>query len=469
VDRKIYFSFLSEVPGRRQRQSKPGPGELAYIRLSHFAVGFVLFIVWAASVASGATDPSGSKSDAGAVEPATASAINYQWNMDNRQFPLLSFFSEQLKPGLDQSLSFPMDQFRFLIFETLDYYADQHKYLLPSISHDSGGVHFIEFKSNQSKRTFVANVDDGLELTDGGAQKTIRAGNGTTYVFVKFSDGQFRCALINDVQHNRLNFIYASNGLSLRALVDSAGRTITFNYTDDEITSITQTWRANTAGLQKTWTVGQRLAGMSAALSVSVADRVPTLKKVPSNALVREYTAAMADSDKLLAEIFGGPNAVAAGNGFEPPGLAASYPLYRGDVRGDDGRVRRGHLSYAVHLYGNANGTGDSPIYLPAGFTLHSGPPSPTDAAVTFYYPKLGNLTDITIAVFHVADFEIYSEGQRVRIGNIGGMGGSSPLYKHSHIEFYRGNTGLPPAEARMELRVDPAVVANTIQLKTKY
>jgi hypothetical protein len=78
---------------------------------------------------------------------------------------------------------------------------------------------------------------------------------------------------------------------------------------------------------------------------------------------------------------------------------------------------------------------------------------------VLFYYPKLGNLTDITLAVFHVADFQIVSEGDRVRIGNIGGPGGSSPLYKHSHIEFYRGNRSLPPDAERAALRIDPASV----------
>ncbi|HEX3231258.1 MAG TPA: hypothetical protein VHQ95_19925, partial [Pyrinomonadaceae bacterium] len=76
-----------------------------------------------------------------------------------------------------------------------------------------------------------------------------------------------------------------------------------------------------------------------------------------------------------------------------------------------------------------------------------------------FYYPRLGNLTDVTLAVFHVANFQMVPEGNRVRIGNIGGPGGSSPLYKHSHIEFYRGNRGLPSAAARAALRIDPVTV----------
>jgi hypothetical protein len=63
------------------------------------------------------------------------------------------------------------------------------------------------------------------------------------------------------------------------------------------------------------------------------------------------------------------------------------------------------------------------------------------------------------LAVFHVADFQMSAEGERVRIGRIGGPGGSSAAYKHSHIEFYRGNTGLPSLAARPRLRIDPTTV----------
>src|SRR6185503_9448701 len=149
-------------------------------------------------------------------------------------------------------------------------------------------------------------------------------------------------------------------------------------------------------------------------------------KFLPSNAVVQEYTTEMSASDQVLAQMFGGPGAVAAGNGFEPAGLALSYPLYRGDIIGDDGILRAGHLSHAMHLYGSPDGRGDSPLYVPPGFISHSSEPTPTDAAVLFYYPKLGNLTDVTLAVFHVAEFQIIPEGDRIRIGKIGGPGGSS-------------------------------------------
>src|SRR5438045_2617698 len=212
---------------------------------------------------------------------------------------------------------------------------------------------------------------------------------------------------------------------------------------------------SNLEGFTKTWSIVDATADDGA----KYAHAVRAGKFLPSNALIHDYTAEMEESDKLLAQIFGGPNAVVGANGFEPAGLGASYPLYRGDTLGDDGKVRRGHLSYALHMYGSPDGRGDSPVYVPAGFTSHSSEPTPTDAALTFYYPKIGNLTDVTLAVFHVSDFQITSEGDRMRVGNIGGPGGSSPLYRHSHIEFYKGNVGLPAAAARAALRINPASV----------
>ncbi len=182
-------------------------------------------------------------------------------------------------------------------------------------------------------------------------------------------------------------------------------------------------------------------------------------KKMPRNALISAYTHEMAATDRLLARIFGGPGAVAAANSFEPAGLSNQYPLYRGDILADNGLILTGHLSHAMHLYGSVDGRGETPLYVPTGFTSNSGSPTPTDAAVTFFYPRLGNLSNVTLAVFHIANFAISQEGGRVRIGTVGGRGGSYAFYKHSHIEFYRGNTGLPSAAARQRLRIDPAAI----------
>jgi hypothetical protein len=397
--------------------------------------------------------------------PVAADGRTYQWNVSDKGLPLLGLNNNQLQAGIDQSLSYPLDQFRFPIFQALSYDDERARFLLPSLSMESKGVHFIEFAPAEKKNTYTSTDGTNIKLIDNDNMKVVATPDGARYVFVRYPDGEFRCANIRDRNGDSLNLLYTANGLMLHGVVDSAGRTITFNYSNDGITSLTQTWMADSTGLTKTWVVGEQPDGgsdevkYSHAIASSRSFVSGFSKAVPSNAIVRRYTTTMADSDKTLAHIFGGPNAVAGANGFEPAGLAAAYPFYRGDIIGDDGLGRSGHLSHAMHLYGNADGTGDSPLYVPAGFTQHSDGPSPTDAVMTFYYPRLGNLTDVTLAVFHIADFQMTNEGGRVRIGSIGGPGGSSASYKHSHIEFYRGNTGLLSLAERARHRIDPATV----------
>ncbi|HMJ25172.1 MAG TPA: hypothetical protein VK475_05065 [Pyrinomonadaceae bacterium] len=398
--------------------------------------------------------------------PADAGAPAFQWNMSDKGLPLLGLANNQLKPGIDQSLSYPLDQFRFPIFQALSYDDERARFLLPSFTPENKGVHFIEFAPAEKKNTYTSIDGTNLKLTDNDSMKVVATSSGARYIFVRYPDGEFRCASIRDPGGASLNLLYTANGLVLHGLVDSSGRTITFNYSSDGIGSVTQTWMADSTGLTRTWLVGEQPeTAANSEVKYSHAIGSPRAfvsafaKAVPSNAIVRRYTTTMADSDKTLAHIFGGPDAVAGANGFEPAGLAAAYPFYRGDIIGDDGVERSGHLSHAMHLYGNADGTRSCPLYVPAGFTQHSDQPSPTDAVMTFYYPRLGNLTDVTLAVFHIADFQITNEGDRVRIGSIGGPGGSSASYKHSHIEFYRGNTGLLPLAERPRYRIDPATV----------
>ncbi|MDX6306352.1 MAG: hypothetical protein QOI77_3321 [Blastocatellia bacterium] len=416
------------------------------------------------------------KSDSGrnrlkfvAVKPGNAGTIDaaghgFTWNIADKGLPLLGLPNNGLSAGLDRLLSYPLAQSNFPIFQALNYDEEHARYLLPSLSSESQGVHFIEFSLSEIKNTYTSADDANIRLIDNDSLKVVRTGDGTRYLFVRYPDGEFRCASIKDPNGGSLNLLYTANGLLLHGVVDSAGRTITFNYASNGIKSLTQTWMANSEGLTKTWMVGEQPeSAVNSELKYSHAFVSLFTKALPSNAIVRQYTAAMAASDKALAAIFGGPNAVAGANGFEPAGLAAAYPFYRGDIVGDDGIERRGHLSYAMHLYGSPDGTGDSPLYIPPGFTQHSNEPSPTDAAVIFYYPRLGNLTDVTLAVFHVTDFQLTDEGNRVRIGMLGGPGGSSASYKHSHIEFYRGNTGLPPVAARASLRIDPTTVFSVV------
>jgi hypothetical protein len=386
--------------------------------------------------------------------------VRYSWNLNDRELPLLQL-PEQLHEDFDRTLGYPLDQFRSVpVFQTIIFEKYYGRYILP-VSANKGLPKYVQFEPI-TPRVYASVDGTNLQLDDDDTLKTVRTSTGAKYLFVRYADGKFRCATILDAGGASLNMLYSVTDFRLRGVADSSGRRVTFNYDLKGIQSVSQTWKAESRGFARTWSINGSPSDVeSAALEVRPA-RLVSSKSVPDNALVRNYTSAMAESDELLARIFGGPNAVAGGNSFEPIALGPSYPRYRGDVVGADGAKRQGHLSYAIHLYGNQNGTGDSPLYVPAGFTCYTFPSS-RDAVATFYYPQLGDLSDVTVAVFHLADFRISYEGDRVRIGMIGGPGGSSPSYKHSHIEFYKGKNVLPSPEARATLRIKPSTVFGTL------
>ena len=394
----------------------------------------------------------------------------YKWNLVDRDLPLINL-PDRLSAGVDLSIAYSMGQFQFPLFQTLYYNEQAGKYILMVMS-EQGGAKFIDLTRTKGQNPTDFSGSSSLRLADNGDAKLISTSDGTIYTFAKFVDGELHCSRIKDRTGLVINLKY-NDGASLARIADSAGRTVSFNYTDNYVSSITQTWGPDSR-TKKTWAIDTTLA-TGAVADIAVAPvpaaqlmnfahaRPAASKRIPTNAITPTYTAAMAQSDSSLAAIFGGDGATAAANGFEPVGLSNQYPLYRGDLIGDDGVVRRGHLSFAMHLYGSNDGTGVMGVYVPAGFTKHSSEASPTDAAVTFFYPRLGNLTNVTLAVFHVANFKMTVEGERIRIGDIGGRGGSVASYKHSHIEFYRGDTGLPGSAARPQLRIDPVTIFGSL------
>lgn len=410
-------------------------------------------------------------SDAGREAVASiGSNSTYRWNLSNDGLPLISL-PDHIEEGLDLSLTYSMDQFEFPLFQSLYYNERAGKYILMVIPKEGrDGVvgspgeflkrraEFIDLDSVEGRDQFEAKGSSSLRLIDNGKVKLLSTREGTVYTFATFADGELHCSQIKDHHGVVINLEY-TNDSSIQTISDSWGRSVSFSYTKHYVSAITQTWGVNSAKLKKTWAIADEVSyAHRPAVYAGLTGAAPA-KHIPSNAIKPTYTEAMAASDSELAAIFGGPGAVAAANGFEPAKLGSQYPLYRGDLIGDDGRIRRGHLSFAMHLYGTEDGTGETAVYVPIGFTSHRNEPSPTDAVVTFYYPRLGNLTDVTLAVFHVTNFQLVYEQGRVRIGNIGGPGGSVASYKHSHLEFYRGDTGLPPLATRVQLRIDPATV----------
>jgi hypothetical protein len=384
------------------------------------------------------------------------STAAYHWNLTDGNLPLITM-PDHIAGGVDFSITYSMDQFEFPLFQSLYYNERIGKYILMVMPKDGRRAEFINLSPLEEWAPVETNGNSTLHLVDKGYAKQISTRDGTVYIFTSFIDGELHCSQIRDRDGLVISLKY-TNQAAIDSIADSSGRTISFSYTNYYVSSITQTWGPGLAKMKKTWAIADSLLPtIQAATLVPVGLEIS--KHIPSNALRPNYTEEMAASDWMLASIFGEPNAVAAANGFEPVGLGSQYPLYRGDWIGDDGRIRRGHLSCAMHLYGSLDGWAESGIYVPVGFISHSNEPTPVDAAVTFYYPRLGNHTDITLAVFHVANFHLSSEDGRVRIGDIGGPGGSAASYKHAHLEFYRGDTGLPAVTSRDTLRIDPVTV----------
>ncbi len=194
-----------------------------------------------------------------------------------------------------------------------------------------------------------------------------------------------------------------------------------------------------------------------------------------NNNIASSYTLEMEKCDAKIASILGSKNAVAAANGFEPDSLAilsadksGYYKYYRGDTI-ENGQPTVGHLSvYMMHLYGSTDGTRfgvdgktETDIYIPDGFEMKSNAdwdgkakknvlkqiPTPKQAIVTFHYKQLGNVKDATLLLMHVKAFNPLKEGNRWRIGKIGGKGGeiinANQPYLHSHFMLLKGDVGL--------------------------
>lgn len=124
---------------------------------------------------------------------------------------------------------------------------------MPAVSRRDRQLIFIDFTRTGKTNTYLSR--EGLELVDQGNLKIIRAGNGARFLFLQYPDGTLRCAAIKEDTSITLNLLYAANGLALHGVVDSSGRSVTFNYGDEGIRSLTQTWIANAEGLTRTWAI----------------------------------------------------------------------------------------------------------------------------------------------------------------------------------------------------------------------
>src|SRR5437867_1255792 len=240
-------------------------------RIIPFGFLFASLILCAANVLGGATLNWANARTRGGLNPDTAGAklaapadapAAYKWNVGDKELPLLGLPENHLAPGLDHSLSFPLDRFSFPIFQILTYDPERSVYVLPSFSSEGKSEHPIEFATDK-KNTYLSNDGSNIQLVDRDTLKTVRASDGTSYLFVRYPEREFRCAGIKTPNGESLSLLYSASGLMLHGVIDSSGRTITFNYSKNGIESLTQTWMANSRGQTRTWTVGDQPARLS--------------------------------------------------------------------------------------------------------------------------------------------------------------------------------------------------------------
>jgi hypothetical protein len=124
---------------------------------------------------------------------------------------------------------------------------------MPAVLRRDRTLIFIEF--SRLGKTNIYSSREGLELGDQGNLKIIRAANGARFLFVQYPDGNLRCATIKENTGVTLNLVYTANGLALHRVVDSSGRSLTFNYGDEGIRSLTQTWITDLEGFTRTWAI----------------------------------------------------------------------------------------------------------------------------------------------------------------------------------------------------------------------
>src|ERR1051325_8706115 len=75
---------------------------------------------------------------------ASSDVTTYQWNVSEKNLPLLGLSGSRLKLGFDQSFAYSTDQFDLAIFRSLNFDEGESKYLLPIISKSDRKAAFIE-------------------------------------------------------------------------------------------------------------------------------------------------------------------------------------------------------------------------------------------------------------------------------------------------------------------------------------
>jgi RHS repeat-associated protein len=166
--------------------------------------------------------------------------------------------------------------------------------------------------------------------------------------------------------------------------------------------------------------------------------------------------------EQRLGKMFGDPGAVMRttydfNGGYRGRNPQAAAKFSRNE-RGDMGNkfFDSEHLFNFPHLSGNLAGTATTNIYIPSNYVQGTiTKPTKDDNIVTAYYKRFGTEKDVTLAIFHVADYGVRNVAGRLRIGTTGGLGGNSNgVNMHSHFELWRGRGYRPPGPSRDAARI---------------
>src|ERR1700730_6884155 len=217
----------------------------------------------------------------------SGSISTYQWNLTDERLPLISL-PDHIGEGLDLSLTYSMDQFQFPLFQSLYFNERVGKYILMVIPKQGRRAQFIDLDPVEGLGQFEARGESKLLLTDKGNLKLLSTSDGTVYTFAKFEDGELHCSQINDRGGLVINLRYTNNS-SIDTISDASGRKVSFSYTNDYVSSVTQTWGADRGELTRTWAIALRDPTRA---TVNRVVGVPSgaAKHIPINDVKQRYT-----------------------------------------------------------------------------------------------------------------------------------------------------------------------------------
>ena len=233
------------------------PSQLFTPKLHRAVCIFFLILGLSFSIfASPSRNDADAEPESGAASAITVALGNYDWNLKHEGQPLLSL-PAQINSPLELSLTYPMGQVRFPLFQELQFNSQSNRYIVQVLSKSSGLSQRVELAKVDNSARYVSVDGRDLYLTDNKGVKAIRNTEGTEYTFVRFTDGVDRCIRIKTAADAMITLIYAKDNL-IRGLVDSSGRALRFNYENQQLASVSQSWTVNSVPFIKTWAISSR-------------------------------------------------------------------------------------------------------------------------------------------------------------------------------------------------------------------